>query len=220
MALRIGNLTVERIAIVDDDKSVRDNYEMSMEELGVTAINEAGPLPDIETFLREASDRADAAVCDFKLRPWNYAPFDGAEFVARWFDNGRPALLCTKWDRAHIDEIRRFRSRIPVLIGPTDLDADRIVEGLTVCVRELAGHLLASRRSYRTMVRVEDTEKDGPYAYVVVPAWNPAEVVRLLLTDIPETLRSQVKTDARLYAEVNLGAESYEELFFRSWEGP
>jgi len=220
MALTIENRTVRRIALVDDEKSVRDNYEMSIEDLHLQAVNEAGPLPALEKYVQEASARADAAVCDFKLRIKNYAVFNGAELVARWFDNSFPALLCTKWDRANIEEIRRFRAKIPVLIRHTDLDADRIVEGLTVCIRELAGRPLESRKSYRTLVRVEEaSDEPSSYVYVVVPAWNPSEVVRLLLEDIPEKVRPRMKGDARLYAEVNLGAESYEELFFRSWEG-
>ena len=220
MALRIEGREVERIAIVDDDKAVRDNYEMSVEELKVSAVNESGPLPDLDTFVHAAPGRAHAAVCDFKLRVRNYATFDGAELVARWFDIGFPALLCTKWDRANIDEMRRFRARIPVLIRPTDLDPDRIIEGLAVCIREITGTPLASRKSYRTLIRVEEVSDDRtPYVYVVVPAWNPAEVVRLLLTDLPENVRPKVSPDARLYATVNLGAEAYEDLFFRSWEG-
>jgi hypothetical protein len=219
LPITIDDRTVQRIAIVDDEKSVRDNYEMSLDELKVEAVNEAGPLPELEKFIHDARTRADAAVCDFKLRVRNYATFDGAELVARWFDTGFPALLCTKWDRANIDDMRRFRSKIPVLIRATELDADRIVEGLTVCVRELAGRVLDSRRCYRTLVRVEDSDSTSLYVYVVVPAWNPAEVVRLLKTDIPDKVRPEVKPDARLYADVNLGAESYEDLFFRSWEG-
>ncbi|MEK7992530.1 MAG: hypothetical protein AAB403_01885 [Planctomycetota bacterium] len=220
MALKIDDRTLERIAIVDDDKSVRDTYETSVEELEVEAVNESGPLPSLDEFVNAAPARADAAVCDFKLRVKNYANFDGAELVARWFDRGFPALLCTKWDRASIDELRKYRSRIPVLVRPTDLDPERIVEGLTICIQELAGKHLSSRKSYRTLVRVEEVTADrSPYAYVVVPAWNPSEVVRLLMSDIPGSIQPRVKTDARLYAEVNLGAESYEDLFFRSWEG-
>jgi hypothetical protein len=219
LALTIDDRTLNRIAIVDDDKAVRDNYEMSIAELQVEAINEVGPLPALDEFVVTATRRADAAVCDFKLRVKNYAPFDGAELVARWFDRGFPALLCTKWDRASIDELRRFRSKIPVLVKPTDLDPDRIVAGLAICIQELAGKQLSSRKVYRTLVRVEEVTDDRlQYAYVVVPAWNPSQVVPLLMTDIPTNVQRRVKADARLYAEVNLGAESYEDLFFRSWE--
>jgi hypothetical protein len=220
LSIRIDHRTLNRIAIVDDDKAVRDTYETSIAELQVEAVNEAGPLPTLEEFVIAAPTRADAAVCDFKLRVKNYAAFDGAELVARWFEHGFPALLCTKWDRASIDELRRFRSKIPVLVRPTELDPDRIVAGLAICIQEFAGRLLSSRKAYRTLVRVEEVTVDRlPYAYVVVPAWNPSEVVRLLMSDIPANVQPRVKAEARLYAEVNLGAESYEDLFFRSWEG-
>lgn len=221
MALQIAGRTVERIAIVDDDKAVRQAYELSIEDLELQAINESGPLGDLDTFARAARDRADGAVCDFKLRIKNYSTFDGAELVARWYELGFPAVLCTKWDRASVDEMRRFRSRIPVLIRPSDLDADHIIAGLEVCIREMEGSVRASRRSWRTLVRVEEvTEERYSYVYVVVPAWNPSEVIRLPLSDVPEPIHPAVRPDARLYAQVNVGAETYEDLFFREWEGP
>ena len=39
MALTIENRTVRRIALVDDEKSVRDNYEMSIEDLHLQALS-------------------------------------------------------------------------------------------------------------------------------------------------------------------------------------
>lgn len=220
MSITIEGRNVGRIAIVDDDKAVRENYGMSVDELNLQSVKETGPLPLLEEFIELTTMHADAAVCDFKLRVKNYALFDGAELVARWFDRGFPALLCTKWDRASVDELRRFRARIPVMLRPADLDPDRIVSGLAICIRELKGDRLNSRKSYRTLVRVEEvTTERLRYAYLVVPAWNPNEVVRVLLSDIPQALHASVRSEARLYAEVNLGAESYEDIFFRSWEG-
>jgi hypothetical protein len=220
MALQIAGRNVARIAIVDDDKAVRQAYELSIEELELQPVSESGPLGELDVFARASSARAEGAVCDFKLRVKNYSTFDGAELVARWYDLGFPALLCTRWDRASVDEMRRFRSRIPVLVRPSDLDADRIVSGLETCILELAGNPAASRRAWRTLIRVEDVSDDRtPYAYVIVPAWNPSEVVRLPLNDIPVPMRASVKPEARLYAFVNLGAETYEDLFFQQWEG-
>jgi hypothetical protein len=220
MALQIAGRDVGRIAIIDDEKSVRQSYELSIEELQLQPVSESGPLGELDTFARAASARAEGAVCDFKLRVKNYSTFDGAELVAYWYDLGFPALLCTRWDRASVDEMRRFRSRIPVLIRPGDLDADRIVSGLEMCILEFGGRRAPSRRAWRTLIRVEDVSEDRtPYVYVVVPSWNPNEVIRLPLNDIPNPVRVAVKPDARIYAYVNLGAETYEELFFQQWEG-
>jgi hypothetical protein len=188
-------------------------------DLRLEPVPEAGPLASLEEFAGEAAKRTQGAVCDYQLGARNYAPFHGAALVAAWYELGYPALLCTKWEQAVIDEMRRFRPRIPVLIKPSELDPDRLVAGLEVCIRELRGERTSSRRVWRTLVRVEDVSPDrNMRAYVVLPAWDNERVVRIPVTDIPEAVRPAVKPDARLYAWVNLGAETNEELFFDRWE--
>lgn len=219
MPFVVAGRDVERIAIVDDDRAVRESYEESIREVGAEPIQESGPLEALATFAQRTRDRTQAALCDFKLRVKNYAAFDGAELTAHWYRLGFPALLCTKWDKASIDEVRRYRPCIPVLIKPSELDPDRITAGLEVCIHEFAGKRVPSRRVWRTMVRVEEVS-DGTYkyVYVVVPGWEPKEVIGLPFADIPDAVQALVKPDARLYAKVNLGAESYEDLFFDEWE--
>jgi hypothetical protein len=176
-------------------------------------------LEPLEAFAQRITSRTQAALCDFKLRVKNYASFNGAELTARWYALGYPALLCTRWDKASVDEVRRYRAQIPVLIKPQDLDPDRIAAGLEVCVREFAGTRVPSRRVWRTMVRVEDvTDDTSRYVYLVVPGWEPNDVIGVPLADFPENVQPAVVPDARLYARVNLGAESYEDLFFDAWE--
>ena len=219
MPVQVAGRTVERIAIIDDDKAVRESYEESVIEVGAEPVQEAGPLEALATFAARARDRTQAALCDFKLRVKNYAPYDGAELAAHWYKLGYPALLCTKWDKASIDEVRRYRARIPVLIKPSELDPERILAGLELCISEIAGTRVPSRRVWRTLVRVEEvTDSTYRYVYVVVPGWEPNEVIGLPLVDIPEPLRPVVRPEARLYAKVNLGAETYEDLFFDEWE--
>ncbi len=221
MSINIEGRSVSRISILDDDRAVRQSYEMSVQELGLQSLNEAGPLGSLDEFAPKMLNRADAAVCDFKLRVKRYASFDGAALVARWYDLGFPALLCTKYDRASADEIRRFRPKIPVMFTPNDLDPERIVKGLTVCLRELNGAAAPSRKLWSTVVRVEDVDHErSPSAYLIVPAWNPNETVRLLLADVTVELQELFKPEARLMAQVNLGAESYEDLFFQNWRRP
>ena len=218
MSINIEGRSVTRISIVDDDRAVRQSYELSVQELGLQPLNEAGPLGTLEEFAPKVPARADAAVCDFKLRVKKYAGFDGAALVARWYDSGFPALLCTRYDRASADEIRQFRSKIPVMLTPNDLDPEQIVKGLTICLRELKGAAAPSRQLWPTVVRVEDVDFErSPSAYLIVPAWNPNESIRLLLANMPVEVQGLFKPEARLMAQVNLGAESYEDLFFQDW---
>lgn len=219
MGLQVAGLLVERIDIVDDEPTVRQAYAEQVKDLQLEPVSEAGPLTSLEGFAREAAGRTQGAVCDYQLGARNYASFHGAALVAKWYELGYPALLCTKWEQAVIDEMRRFRARIPVLIKPSELDPDRLLTGLEVCIRELRGERAPSRRVWRTLVRVEDVSRDrNTFAFVVLPAWDNERVVRIPLSDIPEPIRSGVKADLRLYAWVNLGAETNEELFFDRWE--
>jgi hypothetical protein len=219
VSITIEGRTLQRVSIVDDDRSVRQSYEMSVQELNLQAVNESGPLGDLQQFLDAGSQRADAAVCDFKLRVKKYANFDGAALVASWYDRGFPALLCTKYDRASADEIRTFRPRIPVLLTPDELGPEIIVNSLATCIRELRGMAPPSRQLWTTVVRVEDVDRERlPSAYLIVPAWNPNETVRLLLSDVPTELHPLFTPEARLLADVNLGAEAYADLFFLNWK--
>ncbi len=218
MALEILDTSIERVAIIDDDPSVRDSYEFSVEDLKLEPIQEAGPIRDLDNFVIKAMAQSEAAICDHHLRVSNYAVFDGAELVAAFYRLNFPAVLCTRWEKARIHEIRRFRRRIPVLLNPEDLNPENIAKGFEFCLREFRSEFSPSRRPWRTLVRVADADQIKGFFDVVVPGWDPREVIRLRTDEIPERFRRRIAPGVRLYAHVNIGAESQEELFFEYWE--
>jgi hypothetical protein len=67
-------------------------------------------------------------------------------------------------------------------------------------------------------VSLEEVVADGGYFYVVIPGWNPKEKIRLSVKDLTEAMRRLLTPGRRFHAQVNLGAENYEELYFDSWE--
>ena len=76
-----------------------------------------------------------------------------------------------------------------------------------------------ARRPWRTLVRVDDVSQDGNYCHVVVPAWNPHQAIRLYFHDIPHDILPRLKTKgSRLHAKVNIGAVSFEDVYFDEWE--
>ena len=212
-SLQLASKTIERVLIVDDDQSVRESFSYPIEELGLRPIDQSDPLPELSRFLEEAQHKSDAAICDHRLRVGkHYAPFNGAELVASFYRVGFPALLCTRWDQAGVDDIRPYRPHIPVLLNPGDLDPETLREGLELCSNELAGSYHTNRKPWRTQIRVEEIDSEAGFAGVIIPAWNPTEGVRLRLSDIPISPESGI-----LYARVNLGAERQEDLYFH-WE--
>jgi hypothetical protein len=110
MGIALFGRSIEKIHIIDDDPQVRESYMYPVEELDLTPVLAEGPFPEIIPFIELSKQVADAAICDFQLRVRNYANFNGAETVALMYQNQFPALLCTRYEQANIDEMRKYRS--------------------------------------------------------------------------------------------------------------
>lgn len=216
-SLQIGTKSIEKVWLIDDDPAVRATYEDSVEDLQLKAVNQPGPLPDLDTFTK--SFAADAAICDHHLAPHKYAPFNGATLVAKWYDLRFPAILCTKVENA-MDEIRPYRRRIPVLLKELGLNPDSIKLGFEKCIGEFNGQFSSTRRGWRTLVRVVDVDRipTNKTVYVVVSAWDSNREIRLQLQELPKDIQELVTPSTRLHAVVNIGAESHEDLYFDNWE--
>lgn len=220
MTLQILDRSVDTVAIIDDAKDVRESYEGPIEDLDLQPLPEPGPLPSIAEYVRLLPDRADAAICDHQLAPGNYARYSGAQLAAELCRNKFPTLLCTSWKGAKGDDIRSFRQYLPVVLLPTDLNPGSISDGLKRCVEEFGGVFRQDRKAWRTLVRIEAMEKTGGQSilFVVVSAWDPKQVIRLYLDDLPSDMRPRAAPDVRLHARVNLGADDPADLYFSDWE--
>ncbi|MET0395398.1 MAG: hypothetical protein ABW277_01095 [Longimicrobiaceae bacterium] len=220
MALVISGREISRVSIVDDDDEARQGYQYSIEDLNLTPVSETGPINSLTEFLAIAQERSDAAICDHHLRKRNYAQFNGAEIVAALYRRGFPALLCTKYETAEVEEIRKHMRWVPVMMKPDQLDPSSMEEGFMRCIDEFRGDFQPSRRPWRTLLRVDDVVSDGRRRWfgVIIPAWDSNQVVRVWFDQVPEQIQGIVKPDIRLHAQVNLGAETSAELYFTDWE--
>lgn len=219
MTIDIEGETIRDIEIIDDRKEVRESMAFAVEDLQLNPVKCSGPIWDVDKFIREMISNTQAAICDHHLRVGDYSPVNGDHIVARLYKEKFPALLCTRWEAAEINQMRPLRRYIPVLINPGDLTPDTIVDGIRQCIEEFRGNFREERQPWRTMVRIEDIMKEdsGEYFYFFLPTWDAQTPFRLPLSELPESLRP-VKLPHRLHAYVNLGADSAEELFFERWE--
>ncbi len=221
MARRIRDREIRAVSIVDDDPEARGAYALPLEDLEIEPIPQEGPLPPFEEFWLAIRGRSDAVLCDHHLKKGNYADFNGAEAVAAWYDMGFPAVLCTKWENAQIDEIRPYRARIPALIQPDQLasDPEVLIRALEECILEMSGEHTPARRPWQAQVYVVDVETEGaaPFFYVELPGWPIDEVIRLRKQDIPPEIRERLVPEFRCHATVNLGADASDQVYFDSW---
>lgn len=211
--------TIERVSIVDDDVRARESYGYALEELGLSAIQEEGPLRDVQGVLVRLQTRVDAVICDYHLgKIGNYASFNGDEIVVKCYMNSFPALLCTTYTDLDTYLMRSRRRFIPTVLQPDELDPDNIKRGFERCLQEFSGLFQPSRRPWRSLVRVEEVEIAGGYFYVIVPGWDPRKKMRVSLKDLPANMRDLVRPEKRFHAQVNVGAEKHEDLYFDRWE--
>jgi CheY-like chemotaxis protein len=217
MARELGGCHIDDVLVVDDNERARDSAAMTIADASLRPVKQADRLPELHEFVELASAKADAVFCDHHLNVGQYARFYGAEAVAELYKKCLPAVLCTRFTRSDMDHIRPFLRFIPALITPDSLEPEAVAEGFERCVEEFKGAFRPFRKPWRTVVRIENVEQRlGGVALldVFVPAWNSQEGFRIP-ADVFRTLSlDQLKPGFRFHARVNLGAESWEQLFF------
>lgn len=214
MALQVENREICKVPVLDDDPAYRATLQDSVAELGVEVIDAPGPYRELGACVDFLRASGDAVVCDHRLTPAGYAAFDGAELSAALFLAGVPSVLCTRYEKQDIDDIRRYRANIPVLLRPDEL-ISRLEAAIRVCIREMEGKYLAERRKWRTLVRI--VESDLQFVTLMIPAWSPTRPIHVPKTDLPEWLVARAKPKFRCHAMVNIGAEREEDLFLQGW---
>jgi hypothetical protein len=220
MALVLSGTNINRVGVVDDSEDTRDTISDELHDAQVQPAPFDGPFGSLNELIDTVTAAADAVVCDHHLTPRNYAPCTGAEAVANWYANRFPAVLVTRYEKAEIEGIRKFRRNIPSLIPSDEANPDTIVKGLETCIEEFNGRFIPPRKPWTNMFRVDDIDETSnpQQVYVVVPGWESKEAIKLTLDMFPEALREHVKPNERFYAEINLGAETQEDLYFENIE--
>lgn len=211
----IGQRIISSVAVVDDDAESRKSigWMLSDSDLEMKELN--GPLSNISDTRYQVYSEANALICDHYLSVSNYAQFGGAELVAECIKSGSLAILCSRFLRSDIDNIRSSLRYIPVVRRSDELSGpDELYEAFALCAEELDGNVPPDRKIWRAQIVVERIEK--PYFDVSVPSWQLEETIRLRLEDTPHEIRPKIGIGFRMYAWANLGAET-SDSFFITW---
>ncbi len=69
-------------------------------------------------------------------------------------------------------------------------------------------------------MRISNLEKESGEKVInaFIPGWNPHETVRFPAALVPKALHDALKPNVRLFARVNIAAETSEELYFEKFE--
>lgn len=217
---------MNRVAIVDDDQEAIDALAVQTVDANMEPIPLTAGFQDLESAVEKIEDMADAALCDHRLFLNRYANFSGARLVAHLYRKSLPAILVTQFLDDSDVSIRKYRDKIPVLLTRDETNSETIRKGLSICQDELSGqHVLPIRKPWRALVRIEavDQTESGNIVRAVVPGWNPCEQVRFPVDLIPIDIRRAMsrhlsRGDFYAFAQVNIGAEKPEDLYFQDFE--
>lgn len=212
----LDELPISRVKIVDDNALARRSLSLTLSDVNWEPIDEPGPLLSLDDFVSSSMASVDAVICDHRLT--TYARFSGAEAVAKFYIEKFPAILCTAWSRADIDAMRPYRRFIPVVLSTSDANPDTLIEGFRICSKELKGEFSAVRKPWRTLIRVIEVNEESNAIFVVIPAWNSAEIIRLTKELLPGQIQENLRPDFRFHAQVNLGSEDQNDLYFDQFE--
>ena len=216
----------KRVALVDDDRTAAATMKVLLEDAGYEPIGVEPPLESIHDAIVQIKGMAGAAICDHRLSPRGLASFSGAELVAQLYESSFPAVLISQYFK--IDQnvsIRKYRSKIPILLARDELGPGQLADAIQFCTDEIGGRLSSHRKAWRTLVRIvaRDTEGGEDVLDAIIPGWRPDEAVRFpaeLLGSYQETLpegRSD-RLQLRFFARVNIGAEDARDLYLEGFE--
>lgn len=214
--ITIEDLQIERALIVDDEPDARDAYEYAVEDMDVLPYKVADGLRDSMDAFVSTIQAGDVVLCDFHLKKRNYAPCNGDEVLARCFRAKVPGVLCTSIAEPWI---RRDCLRyIPGIVRTGNPQPADLIGALARCLRELNEEFEPDRRPWRSLVRVDDIDRERHCFYAVVPAWDVRTKIRIYNDNVPANIQALIEPDRRFHALVNIGADSARDLFFDSWE--
>ena len=214
--LTIGSRQIKRVQIVDDEPDAREAFGYLVEDMGLEAILVAEiPGNSIQTFL-DTIQSTDAILCDFQLRKRNYAPFNGDQVIKQCFHLGIPGVLCTSYPEKQVR--RDYLRYIPGFLSREMPEPATLERAWALCLQEMSGNLLPSRRHWRSLVRVDTLDRDRKCLYAVIPAWSVHTKVRIDLDNLPENIARLAKPGRRFHALVNTGASRPNDLYFDEWE--
>ena len=168
---------IERVAVIDDDEQAREAMAESIVDADLRPIIQRDRLNYLGDCIEKLRSDADAAVFDHRLKPRNYAAFQGAEAVAALYSIHFPALLVTAWSTEDIDNIRPYRRKIPIMVRSGVLEPRIIREGIVQCLNEFEDTYVKERKPRRVLLRIDDV--DSSFVFIIIPSWDYHTGLRL-----------------------------------------
>jgi len=205
------------VAIIDDDQMERETWTNFLKDWGYTPVSMAGNYQNVDSLVDQLIARhPDFIFCDNHLKKGGYADFNGPQLAATLNSLKMPSLVVTQYQDDDTIELRKWRASIPVILDKDEIDEITLSQAFNKCSAEVVeGEVTDDRRSHRVLLKIDSIEKDRIIAFV--DAWNPHKSVSFLSNQLNHYI-SDVSEGDYFFAEVNIGAAEWRDLFFKNFE--
>jgi len=215
------------VLILDDDPASRGSLERSVMASGLSTIAPEGPFGSIDQL--EEFARAEGVthlVTDHRLREKNFSSFLGAN-AARALNLIKIApILVTAYAQQDLDHfIRPHLGFIPRVVRQSDVKPKVLREALEISAAEvIEGQVTRSRQKYRSIVSIDQIiphPGSGPNEVrLKIRQWRKDETVGFPVNAFAENIKKNLVPELLLIAEVNIEAETANDLFLMNFELP
>lgn len=210
----------KRVLVIDDDVEGRDLLMDELRDFDIEPVTVEGPYgQDIDRMLGDIGRlQPSFVICDHKLQSAGLASFFGSEVVKRLVAEQTPAMLLTMYQSTERLDLRAVRSDLPVVMARDEFQIERVQDYFYTCLREINAVPVETRRPHRVLIRVDGVPKGEapPRIDAVVPSWSPDRAVAIPVSSIDDRILESISAGTYLLGEVNIGAESEDELYFRN----
>jgi hypothetical protein len=230
MSITLLNRVIDTVRLIDDEPIVRTSYRQPVDDLNLNAIEVVNRIGSLAEFERLFNFDRDAAICDFNLKRRSYSAFDGDVLVSHLYKKNVPAVLCTRYADDLPEAIRHRRRHIPIVIPPEELSEEALIHAFKTCIAEFRNQYSRDRKPWRTLIRIEGCEPTGADQLrlsLFIPGWNSSEGLTFTVPTSPRTadqkaiehIQKELQNGevARVYAQVNLGAERKQDIYIYDW---
>jgi hypothetical protein len=205
---------------VDDDDQGRDDLMDELRDYDIEPFTVAGPYgQEIDRMVADIERQAPSfVICDHRLQPAGLASFFGADVVRRLVERNIPAMLLTMYQSTDRLDLRASRYALPVVMGRDEFRIARVQDYFDICRREILATPVDTRRPHRVLIRVDDIPGGAVAERIdaVIPSWSPDHAVPVPISCIDPAILGNVRKGVYLLGEVNIGAESEDELYFKN----
>lgn len=225
MSILIDQRRIDKVALIDDDPEVRASYRLHVEDMDLFAEEIESPLGDVDAFINRMERTHTGIICDYHLKSTKYSSVDGDIIAARLYQHDFPVVLCSRFEGVSAS-VRSLRRYIPTIIKAEDLSHISVREAFEICVSEFSGKFTPGRKPYTTVIRVESARQLAGAEIqfsVVIPAWDPRKGIDVTVKSSENKLFNEILREVksgeikRVSAQVNLGAETTDEIFISDW---